>query len=150
MRVDENKVALFCAEAGNSVHKGSIVVPWEADGKEAGLEARSCSYPISNLIIGIDAVDWRKLLNVAVYTICDEHDCQFFQVRVILKKHLNPLKDTHEVRTAASSDAIDLAIVAVLWLIGTNGALSAIAISVELLKRTFLGVIVFFTDDLST
>ena len=88
------------------------MVSREADGEEASFEAGLVPYPLFNFFIGIATLTTGVSPNVAVLTICDEHDCQFFQVRVILKKHLNPLKDTHEVRTTASSDAIDLAIVA--------------------------------------
>lgn len=87
VRVDKNEVALFCSEVGNSVHEDSVMVSWEADSKEARLEAGNGPYPIFNFIVRIGNTTkslWAKITR-AILAICNEHDCQFFQVRIILK-----------------------------------------------------------------
>ena len=88
--------------------------------------------------------------NVAVLTICDEHDCQFLQFRHSVEKHLNLFKAAHEVRTTTSTDITDLSIEGGLVVEVKGFTIAVVEISVELLKWTFFSIKVFFTDNLST
>ena len=150
VRVDENEVALFRAKVGNSVHECSVMVSWEADSKEARFEAGNGSDPISNLIIKVDTVHSGVPSNIVVLTVCDEHDCQFFQVGLGRKKILNLFKAAHEVGATTCSYIVDSGIVACLVLTFICLAFAVVEICVELLERAFFGIIVFFSDNLST
>ena len=71
-------------------------------------------------------------------------------MRLVSEELLDLLKANHEVCPTITIDIVNFPIVGRLVLAGKLFTTSVEDVSVELLKRTFLGIIVFLTDKLST
>ena len=125
------------------------MIPREANGEESGLEAWNGCDTLVDFFIGVDAI-YNIVVTYSFLTICDKNDCQLLQVGITFDKIFDHIEANHEVCSTASTDILDSVIVSGLVLAGEFFAVVVVEESVELLKRTFLGVIVFLTDEFST
>ena len=100
------------------------MIPREANGEESGLETWFGYDTLIDLFIRVDSI-FHFVVPHSFITICDENDCQLFQVRIMFEKFLDLVKAYHEVCTTASTDILDSVIVSGLVL---TGKLFAVAV----------------------